>query len=109
MPPSIMSKDYEIGLREAEILCLLTHGERYGLELTDAYQARYGRTIHFTTVYNVLEKMEDQGFVETRMGEDRHPRGGARRKYYRLTGEGRTALDQFCSRIALLKQGVAHA
>lgn len=45
------------------------------------------------TLYPVLHSLEKKGLIESRWGDEgRKERGGARRKYYKLTGSGVTTL-----------------
>jgi DNA-binding PadR family transcriptional regulator len=81
--------------REAVILGILTHGERYGREIRTLYAKEAGRSLPYGSLYVTLSRMEEQGFIASRQGESCHERGGNRRKYYRVTASGCRALTEF--------------
>jgi DNA-binding PadR family transcriptional regulator len=46
------------------------------------------------TLYPVLHSLEKKGLIESRWGDEgREERGGARRRYYKLTGSGVATLE----------------
>jgi DNA-binding PadR family transcriptional regulator len=69
---------------ETLIMDLLRGRERYGLELVDSSDGALKRG----SVYVILARMEEKGFVESRQ-EDREAAGGAPRRLYRATPYGR--------------------
>ncbi len=74
---------------ETLILDLLREGgDLYGLELVDASDGRVKRG----TVYVTLGRMEEKGYVESRL-EAAAGVGGLPRRLYRLTPQGRRALE----------------
>jgi DNA-binding PadR family transcriptional regulator len=87
-----MKQEAEPNRREAVILAILMNGERYGRDIRDQYEERVGRSMPLGSLYVTLDRMEQKGFLRSRMGECSHERGGNRRKYYRLTGAGEAAL-----------------
>ncbi len=84
----------EINRREAAILSILLHQERYGLEIRDEYQKRVGKNLPLGSLYVTLNRMEEKkkGLIRSRLGESSHDRGGNRRKYFKITGKGERAL-----------------
>jgi DNA-binding PadR family transcriptional regulator len=86
---------------EEELLSLLAGKELYGLQICDAFEKASGglRKVGVGTLYPTLNRMEKRGLIISRMEE--HPRdgrGGARRKYFKITRHGIKALavaDQF--------------
>ena len=85
--------------REAFILQLLLEGEKYGLDLRDAYQTASGQRMPLGSLYTSLDRMQQKGFIKSRWGESTGPRGGNRRKYFKTTGLGSKALDRFRARV----------
>ncbi len=75
-------------MTEAVILAILANGERFGRQVRDEYRARTRRSMPIGSLYVTLERMEQRGYVRSRMGEASEKRGGNRRKYFRLTAEG---------------------
>lgn len=85
--------------KESLILDLLVqHGQMYGLELVAASPRQLKRG----TVYVTLGRMEDKGYVTSRL-EDAPPRaGGLPRRIYRPTPLGRRVLDAWTTVIGQL-------
>ena len=81
--------------REAAILSILINGEKYGREIRNEYEERTDCQLPLGALYVTLSRMEDSGFVESRMGESVHERGGNRRKYFKMTGLGERALAAY--------------
>ncbi len=79
--------------REVELLAVLINGERYGLQLRDEYEKRSKKRMPFGSLYTTMDRMEAKGYVKSLMGESTHERGGNRRKFYRVTGKGESALN----------------
>ncbi|MDX1660924.1 MAG: PadR family transcriptional regulator [Gemmatimonadota bacterium] len=82
-----MDRELKRGTIELVILTLLSERERYGYEIVSTLEERSGDRLEVKdgTLYPVLYRLEDAGFVEPRW-ETRER--GVPRKYYRLTEEG---------------------
>ena len=91
---TIRNKGYtnvEVSPREELVMLALYSKELYGLQIPQAVaEASDGRRkMGMGTLYPVLHSLEKKGLVESRWGnENREERGGARRRYYKLTGCG---------------------
>jgi len=74
--------------KEAEILSLLLSGrEMYGLEMVKASNGALKRG----TIYVVLDRLEKEGYVSSRL-EKIETVSGLPRRQYRITGLGQRAL-----------------
>ena len=84
---------------ESLVLDLLRARERYGLELVDAA----GGTLKRGSVYVILARMEEKGFIESRQEE--RPRGasGLPRRLYRATPYGLKVHDA----VSILREALA--
>lgn len=80
------------GAIEYCVLALLRDSDRYGFELIRALSEADELVTSEGTVYPLLTRLRHDGFVETFWQES--PQGPPRR-YYRLTKDGRVALDAF--------------
>lgn len=90
------STNVEISPREELVLLALYDKELYGLQIPQAMEEASGgqRQMGIGTLYPVLHSLEKKGLVESRWGDEgREERGGARRRYYKLTGSGVTKLE----------------
>lgn len=80
------------GSMELLILSSLDGATRHGYEIGKLLEHRSGGQIEFrvSTLYTVLYRMEDRGWIQGRWVEKK---GTRRRCYYTLTTEGEAALD----------------
>ena len=89
------SEKLTLSKMEEEILTVLAGKELYGLQIIQAFQdASHGqRSIGVGSLYPTLSRLEEKGLISSWM-EDRpnDDRGGARRKYFKITQHGVMAL-----------------
>lgn len=81
--------------REELILLTLYNKELYGLQIPKAIEeaSKGKKQMKIGSLYPILRSLENKGLVKCRWGnEARKERGGARRKYYKLTDRGVTTL-----------------
>lgn len=86
----------EVAPREELVLLALHSKELYGLQIPQAMEEASGgrRQMGVGTLYPVLHSLEKKGLIESRWGDEgREERGGARRRYYKLTGNGVATLE----------------
>ena len=85
-------------LGELEELVLLTvgalHPEAYGIGVMDEIEARANRKLNISAIHSVLQRLEDKGFVKSKMGEPTQERGGRRKRFFTLTAAGKRALEE---------------
>jgi PadR family transcriptional regulator PadR len=74
------------------VLSLLADEERYGFDLVRGLAEMDGMVTSEGTIYPLLSRLRRDGLVESTWQES--PTGPPRR-YYRLTNEGRAALETF--------------
>jgi transcriptional regulator len=84
-------RELKKGSTELVILSLLEHEPRHGYELSKLIEARSRGVLrlHVASLYPLLYKLERRGWIEGRWVEKA---GQRRRRYYRLTSEGREVL-----------------
>jgi PadR family transcriptional regulator PadR len=80
------------GTLEYCVLALLRGRERYGFELVRALGDVDGLVTSEGTIYPLLGRLRRDGLVDTSWQESE---SGPPRRYYRLTSQGRHALDTF--------------
>ena len=76
---------------ESLVMELLRGSERYGLALVDAS----GGTLKRGSVYVILARMEEKGFIESRQEERLPGASGLPRRLYRATSYGVKVHDAF--------------
>jgi DNA-binding PadR family transcriptional regulator len=85
-------------LGEFEELVLLTvallYDEAYGVALLEEISGRSGRSVSIGALHSALERLEEKGFLRSRMGEATAERGGRRKRYFTLTPAGEKALRE---------------
>lgn len=89
-----MGKD---GLGEFELLVLLAcvrlgEDTAYAVAIVDEIRARTGREIHRAAVYVTLQRLEEKGFIATRLGEALPERGGKARRLVKVETAGKVAI-----------------
>src|SRR5215218_1248785 len=85
-------------LGEFEELVLLSVGilfyDAYGLALVDEIEKQTGRNIMISSVHKALVRLEDKGFLKSRMGGATELRGGRDKRLYTLTPAGVRVLQE---------------
>ena len=101
-------RDYVLGEFEQLVLLSLTRlgQDAYGVPIADDIGARTGREISLGAVYKTLERLEDKGFVASRIGEPKPERGGRRKKHYRIAAAGQRALRQSMAALRNMADGL---
>jgi PadR family transcriptional regulator, regulatory protein PadR len=89
---------------EEDILTALQSQECYGLEILDLLNPGRLIELSFGSLYPALNRLEKKGFIEWRWGDEQDGSGGARRKYYKVTGLGVTVLRDVQSYRSALAQ-----
>lgn len=84
-------QEWKKGSAELLVLSLLEDQPRHGYDISRLIQIRSGGVLrfHVTSLYPLLYKLEDRGWIEGRWVEKAEQR---RRRYYSLTAEGRKVL-----------------
>lgn len=89
-PPTLSAKETIV------LELLVEEGELYGLQLVGASRRRLKRG----TVYVTLGRMEDKGYISSRLEDAPPDVGGLPRRIYRPTALGRRVLDAW-TRVAV--------
>lgn len=99
-----------IHLGEFEQLVLLAlirlDRDGYGVSVRDEIARRTGRDTDFGTVYTTLARLEEKGFVTSRLGDPTPERGGRRKKLYAVSNAGRSALTRSLRAIRAMSRGL---
>jgi PadR family transcriptional regulator, regulatory protein PadR len=86
-------RELKKGSAELLILSLIESRARHGYEISKLIEARSGGVLRFNVAsfYPLLYRLEQRGFIEGRWVEKP---GQRRRRYYKLTAQGRKMLKQ---------------
>jgi transcriptional regulator len=88
----MLTDELKKGSAEFLVLSLLDAEPRHGYELQKLIESKSGGvlTFHVASLYPLLYRMEDRGWIVGRWVEKA---GERRRRFYRLTATGRAALE----------------
>lgn len=91
-----MSSRIYLGELEELILLMvaLLDKEAYGVSITDGLKKQADRDISISAVHAVLHRLEEKGFVKSKMGGASQERGGRRKRLFTITAYGRSALAE---------------
>jgi PadR family transcriptional regulator PadR len=91
MGTTLLERELKRGSAEVLILALLEQRQRHGYEIGQliADRSEGAITFHIASLYPTLYRLEDKGLIEGRWVEKP---GQRRRRYYRVTAEGRKVL-----------------
>lgn len=102
----------DLSRAEMAVLATIVSKERYGLEIRNTVQ-ELGQSLSLAGLYTTLARLEKQGLVKGRWGDETvDSRQGARRRYYAITGLGERALKEtkaVVTRMLRAVPNVAHA
>lgn len=88
-------------LGEFEELVLLTIANlaegAYGLALLRDINERANRNLSLGAMHSTLTRLEEKGFITSYLGEPTNERGGRRKRYFELTSNAITALNDMKS------------
>jgi len=96
-------------LGELEELILLTVGalkeNAYGVGVMDEIAKEGGRKINISAIHTVLKRMENKGYLKSKMGGATQERGGRKKRIFHLTSLGQRVLkDSMELRLSLFKR-----
>jgi DNA-binding PadR family transcriptional regulator len=71
------------------LLALLRLGEgAYGVTIARELEEQTGREVVVASVYATLERLQERGFVSSKLGDATPERGGRAKRYFRITSAG---------------------
>ena len=76
------------------LMVALLNNEAYGVSITEELKKQAGREITISAAHAVLHRLEEKGFVRSRMGGSSAERGGRRKRLFNITAYGRNALSE---------------
>jgi len=84
-----MAKEY-LGEFEELILSMVAalQDDAYGAAISDEIQLKFKREVNLSAVHVTLYRLEDKGYVKSRMGGGTKERGGRRKRIFSITSAG---------------------
>ena len=81
------------GLEELVLLASASLGDQaYGVTVQQRLEAETGSPVALGAVYAALDRLERKGYMRSAWGEATPQRGGRRKRMFRVTAPGLTAL-----------------
>ena len=89
------------------LLALVCLGDdAYGLAVRQTIEARTGRNVSVGAIYATLDRLEDKGFVRSRIGEATAERGGRAKRHCSITASGVAAVNQTHDALRRMSDGL---
>jgi len=80
-----------------ELLMLVVaslYPQAYGLAIREEIKEKAGRGVAMGAVHAALTRLEDKGYLSSKLDEATHARGGRRKRLFSLTVSGKAVLQQ---------------
>lgn len=76
------------------LITALLDGDAYGVGVQTALREQAGRPLRISAVHSVLRRLEEKGYLTSRMGGATPERGGRRKRLFTITAAGRAVLAE---------------
>ncbi len=88
-------KETRIGEFEEVILLLvgILGEEAYAYRIAEEFEAQTKRVVSIGAAHSTLTRLEDKGFLDSKMGKATAERGGRRKRIYTITASGKRVLQ----------------
>lgn len=92
-------KDIKLGNFEELVLLLVgvLYDQAYSVKIVQEYEKQTGKKINVSAIHTVLYRLEEKGFLESRLSESTSERGGKRKRLFYLTPFASKALDELAT------------
>jgi DNA-binding PadR family transcriptional regulator len=100
-------KDYLGEFEQVVLLAVLRAGEdAYAVTIREEIARRTGRNVSRGALYITLERLEEKGYLRSRLGGATPERGGRPKRFYRVQPSGVTALEASREALERMWRGV---
>ena len=90
------------------LLAVLRLGsDAYGVPVIREVEERTGRTVTQAAAYLTLRRLEEKGFIKSKMGKPTAERGGRAKRFFEITRAGTEQLRDSRSALAKMWEGVS--
>ena len=92
----INMENYKLGTLEELVLLMVgvLYNKAYSIAIVEEYKRQTGKGINVSAIHTVLYRLEEKGYLESRLGESTSSRGGKRKRLFYITPYGKKALDE---------------
>jgi DNA-binding PadR family transcriptional regulator len=80
--------------------------DAFGVAIRENIDDRTGRTVSSGAIYTALGRLEERGYVTSRVGEPVEGRAGRPRKFYKLRPEGARAVRETYTTLQTMAGGL---
>jgi PadR family transcriptional regulator, regulatory protein PadR len=89
-----MKTDHQLGEWEQIVLLavLRCEGNAYGVPVRDEIRLCTGREPSAGALYTTLDRLEEKGFLRSKLGAPTAERGGRARRFFSVTASGKGAI-----------------
>ena len=103
-----MSRGGYLGEFELMVLLALIRlgDDAYGVPISREIEQRSGREVALGSVYAALERLEEKGLVTSRLGDPTAARGGRAKRYFKVTSQGISDVQQTQRALVSLWRGL---
>jgi PadR family transcriptional regulator PadR len=86
---------YTIGEFEEVVLLVVAvqHKEAYGLSISTIIEKKLKRSVTLSSVHTALYRLEEKGFVRSKIGGSSKERGGRSKRIFIITSSGKDVLE----------------
>jgi PadR family transcriptional regulator, regulatory protein PadR len=84
-----MAKEY-LGEFEEMVLTMVAalQDDAYGAAISEEIETKFKRDVNLSAVHVTLYRLEDKGYIKSRMGGGTNERGGRRKRIFTITSAG---------------------
>lgn len=88
--------NYKLGSLEELVLLIVAmrYDSAYSVGIVEEYEKQTGKSINISAIHTVLYRLEEKGFLESKLGEASGQRGGKRKRLFYITPVGKKAIDE---------------
>jgi DNA-binding PadR family transcriptional regulator len=76
------------------LIVALLNRDAYGVSIAEELKKQASREISISAIHAVLHRLEEKGFVRSKMGGASAERGGRRKRLFSITSYGRQSLEE---------------
>lgn len=89
-------RDIKLGNFEELVLLLVgvLYDQAYSVNIVLEYEKQTGKKINVSAIHTVLYRLEEKGFLESKMSEATSERGGKRKRLFYLTPYAAKSLNE---------------
>ena len=89
------------------LLALMRLGDdAYGVTVRQEISRRTGRDVSIGAIYATLDRLQQKGFVSSRVGESSAERGGRAKRHFRVLAKGIDAVNRTHEAIQTMAAGL---